>query len=289
MTIDCSSKYIAHVLLGASFVITPHLPAQQPSQTTAAQQSSHPAATASPLPAYDVIAIHENRSGANMATVRWGDDAFVAENTTLTLLLLNAYDIRQDLISGLPAWASSVHFDVNAKISDADVGAIKKLSPDQGRAMIAELLKERFNLSAHIETKSLPVYNLVIAKGGPRLKENDTPPPTDLDAAEPSSGPHVANIWMSTTGITGVAVPIAILAANLASHVQRSVIDKTGLTNKYDIHLKWRSDEQERAGVDNNAPDFFTALQEQLGLKLEPSKGPVDTLVIDHVEMPTEN
>lgn len=253
-----------------------------------AQQSSHPAATASALPAYDVIAIHENKSGANMATVTWGDDAFVAENTTLTLLLLNAYEIRPDLISGLPAWANSVHFNVNAKISDADAGAIKKLSPEQGRAMIAELLKERFNLSAHIEPRTLPVYNLVVAKGGPKLKENDTPP-ASLDEAGTSSGPHPENIWMSTTGITAVAVPISALAANLANHFQRSVIDKTGLTNRYDIHLKWRSDEQERAGIDADAPDIFTALKEQLGLKLVPSKGPVDTLVIDHVEMPTEN
>ncbi|HEY5382224.1 MAG TPA: TIGR03435 family protein [Acidobacteriaceae bacterium] len=270
---------ISCLALGTLLSATLPLSAQQPSPATA---------VAAPLPAYDVIAIHENRSGANMATVRWGDDAFVAENTTLTLLLLNAYDIRPDLISGLPAWASSVHFNVNAKISDADVGALKNLSPEQGRAMIAEILKERFNLSAHIETKSLPVYNLVVAKGGPKLKENDTLS-ASLDAAETSSGPHPENIWMSTTGITAVAVPISALAASLADHFQRGVIDKTGLTNRYDIHLKWRSDEQERAGIDADAPDIFTALQEQLGLKLVPSKGPVPTLVVDHVEMPTEN
>jgi uncharacterized protein (TIGR03435 family) len=97
---------------------------------------------------------------------------------------------------------------------------------------------------------------------------------------------------ISDSGMTGTAIPISSLAGNLAFRVERNVIDKTGLTGRYDINLKWTPEDLEGktdASADNNAPDLFTALQEQLGLKLEPSKGPVDTLVVDHVEMPTEN
>jgi uncharacterized protein (TIGR03435 family) len=92
--------------------------------------------------------------------------------------------------------------------------------------------------------------------------------------------------------MTGVGIPMSMLAPNLAFVLERNVIDKTGLTGRYDINLKWTPTEQEgktEGLTDNPAPDLLTALQEQLGLKLEPSKGPVDTLVIDHVEMPTEN
>lgn len=259
------------------------LPAQQPSQSTAATAA---------LPSYDVVAIHENRSGSSNSSAHWGDDAYIAENTTLTFLLTNAYGIRQELMSGLPSWANSVHFNINAKISDPDIDAIKKLSREQRNAMIAELLKERFHLRAHIEPKTLPVYDLVIAKGGPKLKQNNTPLPTSFDAGKTQSGPPPGSISGTDTGVTAVAVPISMFAENLAFRLQRNVIDKTGLTGRYDIDLKWTPVELDgkTGGItDNVAPNLFTALQEQLGLKLEPSKGPVDALVIDHVEMPTEN
>ncbi len=227
-----------------------------------------------------------------MASMRWGNDAFTATNTTLTFLLLSAYNIREDLISGLPGWANSFHFDINAKISDPDVDAIKKLSRDQRRAMIATLLNDRFHLRAHIETKTLPVYDLVIAKGGSKLKENAAPPAASLDPGAAPSSLKPGSFMISDSQMTGVAIPISVLVPNLGFQVQRNVIDKTGLTGKYDISLKWTPAELEGktdTSTDNNAPDLFTALQEQLGLKLEPSKGPVDTLVVDHIEMPSAN
>jgi len=261
--------------------------AQQPSQTTGAVGA---------LPVYDAIAIHENKAGTNMSMVRWGSDAFTATNTTLTMLLMNAYGIREDLMSGLPGWANSFRFDINAKISDPNPEAIKNLSREQRRAMMVTLLKERFHLQTHIETKTLPVYDLVIAKGGLKLKENAAPPATSLDSSASPSALKPGSFRINNSGtnseMTAVAVPISNLAGNLAFQVERNVIDKTGLTSKYDFNLKWTPMQLEGkvdATADNNAPDIFTALQEQLGLKLEPSKGPVDTLVVDHVEMPTEN
>jgi uncharacterized protein (TIGR03435 family) len=256
---------IASLTFGALLSTAPHLLAQQPSQTTAA---------ATALPVYDVVSIRENKSSTNGMTIDPRGASFVATNVTLTTLLMNAYDIRSDLTSGLPGWANSVHFDVNAKVSDPDINALKNLSREQRRAMLITLLVERFHLKAHIETKTLPTYDLVIAKGGPRLKENTS---------------HPGSMIIYNSKITAVGFTISNLAANLAFIVERNVVDKTGLTGKYDITLKWRPDDQESAGTDNNDPDLFTALQEQLGLKLESSKGPVDTLVIDHAEMPTAN
>jgi uncharacterized protein (TIGR03435 family) len=273
---------IVSLAIGALLATALQLTAQQPSQTTTA---------AAPLPVFDVVAIHDNKSGTNNTSIRWGGDAFVASNATLTSLVMSAYGIREDLISGLPGWANSTHFDVNAKISDPDADALKKLSREQRRAMMVALINDRFHLRAHIEIKTLPVYDLVIAKGGSKLKEDTVPL---SDSTEPGKTPFNlkgGGFMISNSQMTGIAIPISILAPNLAFVVERNVIDKTGLTSKYDINLKWTPAELEGkadTGTDS-APDIFTALQDQLGLKLESSKGPVDTLVIDHVEMPSQN
>ena len=256
-----------------------HLTAQQLSQVPAAS-----------LPVFDVVAIHENKSASDNMSIGWGGDAFVAKNTTLISLLMGAYSIREDLMSGLPGWAGSTRFDVNAKVSDPDADALKKLTREQRRAMMVALLTDLFHLRTHIVTKTLPVYDLVIAKGGSKLKEHAALPSTNLEPGKTPFNLKDGSFMISDSQMTGVAVPISILAPNLAFRVERNVIDMTGLTGKYDINLKWTPAElQGKADADNNAPDLFTALQEQLGLKLEPSKGPVDTLVIDHIEMPSEN
>jgi uncharacterized protein (TIGR03435 family) len=272
---------MSSVAFGAVLIAALHLPAQQATQAVAA----------TPVPVYDVVSIHENKSGSGGMSFRWTEGGFAGSNITVPLLLTDAYDLRQELISGLPGWADSFHFDLNAKVSDPDVNALKKLSPDQRRAMMLALLNDRFHLRAHIEIKTLPVYDLVLAKGGSKLKEDNALPSKDFDPADKSGKPPTGGFLFSAGQMTGTAIPVSTLAATLAVHVERNIIDKTGLNGKYDINLKWTPPELESkdTGVDNNAPDLFTALQEQLGLKLESSKGPVDTLVIDHVEMPTAN
>jgi uncharacterized protein (TIGR03435 family) len=283
MTIARPSNLIASLVFGALLGTALHLAAQQPSPANA---------IAAPLPVYDVIAIHENKSAPLVTETHWGATGFTATNTTLTSLLMGAYNIREDLISGRPGWADSFHFDINAKITDADPETLKNLSRDQRRAMMLALLNDRFHLRAHIETKTLPVYDLVIAKGGSKLKENSAPPAQSLDPGKPPYTLKPGGFRVSDSQMTGIAIPVSTLASSLAFRVERNIIDKTGLTSRYDINLKWTPAEREGKadnGSDNNAPDLFTALQEQLGLKLEPSKGPVDTLVVDHVEMPTAN
>src|SRR6185437_10546302 len=214
---------------------------------------------AAPLPVFDVVAIHENKSLSGNMSIRWRGDAFVATNTNLTSLLMNAYNIREDLMSNLPAWAGSVHFDVNAKISDPDTDALKNLSREQRRAMILALLTDRFHLRTHVVTKTLPVYDLVLAKAGSKLKEDTVPVAKSTDPGKSPSGIRGSNFGASGSEMTGVAIPIAILAPNLAFQVERNVIDKTGLTGKYDFTLKWTPDNAPPAttGSGDQAPNIF--------------------------------
>jgi uncharacterized protein (TIGR03435 family) len=230
-------------------------------------------------------------------------DGYSASNVSLKMLVQSAYGIREDLVSGAPGWADSARFDIDAKVAGSDVDALKKLSPEQRRLILQPLLAERFKLQSHVETKQLPVYELVLAKGGSKLKEAA---PGD-DYAKGIKGPDgVARGGMMRVGrgqLTAQAVPMTSLANMLSQQLRRTVIDKTGLTGKYDLELNWAPDQgsdpmfkgpdgsQQRADAapDSSGPSIFTALQEQLGLRLQSAKGPVETLVIDHVEMPSEN
>jgi len=236
-----------------------------------------------PLPVYDAAVIKVNKSLARGTDVDRDDTTFRATNVPLTHLLVNAFGIRPGLISGLPAWANSLRWDVNAKVTDPDMKVMQNLSRQQQQQMLAALLAERFHLKTHIEFKTLPVYELVVAKNGPKLKVSavapDSTAPGDMD---------VHNTDLRATG-----VKLSDFAMNLSAPLDRTVIDKTGLTGRYDFRLQWTPDNVANNAADNGAadapPTLFTAIQEQLGLKLQPAKGPVPTLVIDHVEQPTEN
>ena len=205
---------------------------------------------------------------------------------SLKHLLVISYGIREGLISGLPGWADSARYDVSAKVTDPDLKAMRRTSREQRQEMLAAILADRFHLQTHFEQKTLPVYELVIAKGGPKLKES---------AAQPSdANPNApGNTNVRNTDMTATGVRLSELAGNLSFPLDRTVIDKTGLTGRYDFRLQWTDDNVANAAADagatNAPPNIFTAIQEQLGLKLQPAKGPVKTLVIDHVEQPTEN
>ena len=182
--------------------------------------------------------------------------------------------------------------------------------------MLQSLLADRFHLKVHIETRELPVYALVVARGGSKLKASTPEPatPPDQDAPpSPPGGPDDAPhsppkgsmfVRMSSTGVQANATDstvesLATMLTNQPDIGGRQVIDKTGLTGKYDWTLKWTPTVgMAMRGMDNgaketsgepDAPGLFTALEEQLGLKLEPQKAPVEVVVIDHVEPPTAN
>ena len=231
------------------------------------------------LPAYDVVSIKENKSEDQSWGMNLHEDTFTATNVPLKAIIQFAYDIKGDRISGLTGPVSSISFDIRAKVLPQDGGAPPKFTDQQLQAMIIPLLADRFRLQAHLELKVLPVYELVVAHGGPRVK---------LDQEERTGSGWNMNGEKNLKVLTGKNDSMADLADALSDFTDRNVIDKTGLTGAADITLKW-SDEIAMEQGDANTISIFTALEEQLGLKLVPSKGPVDTLVIDHVEMPSEN
>ena len=234
------------------------------------------------LPAYDVVSVKPNISqhisGDIYSGTGIGFDGFTASNVTLLQILELAYDVNEDQISGLTGPVSSARFDIEAKVLAAEGGAPPKLSGQQVTAMLIPLLADRFHITAHLETKTLPVYELVIARGGLKFQLSQTEAPGGGGCG-----------WGGNTrscNITGSSM--ADLATSLSDPIHRKVIDKTGLTGRADITLKWSDDVAARQGG-SDVISIFTAVEEQLGLKLQPSKGPVDTLVIDHAEMPSAN
>ena len=241
------------------------------------------------LPEFDVVSVRENKGDSHMMQWRYTDDGIIITNLSLKNLIASAYNIKQYLISGGPSWVDSSGFDIQAKVAPEDVASFKKLRLAQRGLLLRKLLVERFHLAAHTETKTLPVYDLVVASGGPKLKAAAPDPPPSPDA-DPSDHPKPRGMISIGPGmITLDDVPLSVLTNQLGYALDRTIIDKTGLTGKYDLSLKWRPDNQPDSGSSDELPDLFTAVQEQLGLKLEPSKGPVETLVVDHVEMPSAN
>jgi uncharacterized protein (TIGR03435 family) len=242
--------------------------------------------TAATPQSYEVVSIRQNNSGKNSNSDRINGGVFSAENFTLSQLVFDAYlrlsasdhgIIMRDQVVGLPGWADADRFNVEAR-TDADTAAAMQGLPGQElfrlhQPMLRAALADRFKLTAHFEQRERPVYELVLAKGGSKLKASTT---DQNDALRRSNGK-----------LEGWSYPIDWLAFNLSGDAGRLVVNKTGLTGKYDFTLTWTPDEQQ--GTLDAGPTLFTALEEQLGLKLVPAKSPVDILVIDHVERPSEN
>ena len=212
-------------------------------------------------PAYDVVSIKPNKSGSGSLDIETRNDTYSATNISLKKLLENAYDIKEDLISGVSGPVASARFDIEAKIVEPDPDALKKLSAKQRGAMLLPFLLERFQLKAHTETKTLPVYELVLIKGGPKFKQS----------AGDSTGNRGTSIH--NRELTAHDIPMASLASTLEGQVHRTVIDKTGLKGSYDLTLKWSPDDGSDQQTDS-APSIVTALQEQLGLNSNRQKVP---------------
>jgi uncharacterized protein (TIGR03435 family) len=242
-------------------------------------------------PPYDIISIHPHKGMDDNISFQSRPGNFAATNCTLKELISDAYGVREDLITGLPNWADTAHFDVTAKVSDFNPDAFKNLTREQRNSMLLPMLQERFHVKAHTEIKTLSVYNLVVTKDGPKFKIDPAPP---LDPDNPKKGQEGrGNMMINNNDLTATAIPLSSFAETLAANLEKTVIDKTGLVGDYDFKLKWTPEGDAHSATDNgttdHAPDLFTALQEQLGLKLEAAKGPVNTLVVDHAEQPTPN
>jgi uncharacterized protein (TIGR03435 family) len=186
----------------------------------------------------------------------------------LSGLLVTAFGVRDSQMSGLPKWSETTSYDVTAK-PDGD----KALSDEQFREALQQLLKERLHLAFHRETKMMEGYRLVVGKGDPRLKPSKSgfPGRTQLD----KDGSYASNVTLED------------FSSALSSLVLHDpVVDETGIKGSFEINLKFAPNENE----DSSLPSIFTAVQEQLGLKLERAKVPVEMIVVDHVDRePTDN
>jgi len=228
---------------------------------------------------YDVSTIKENKSAAGSGGIKFGDNVFIANNVTLQFVLQIVYDIKGNRIVGLTGPVGSTNFDLTAKVLPSADGTQPKLTDQQLVAMMIPLLADRFHLQAHLESRISPVYDLVVAKSGIKLK---------LDQSERTDASYNNSFAGSEKTLTAKSFSMEELADALSDMADRKVIDKTNIPGHADITLKW-SDDVALTQDDPNAISIFTAVEDQLGLKLQPAKGPVDTLVIDHIEMPTEN
>jgi uncharacterized protein (TIGR03435 family) len=241
---------------------------------------------------YDVASVKENRSGNGMMRIMNKPDGFSCTNISLKTLIGIAYGLRQDLISGGPGWTESVGFDVEAKVAGEDMDAFKKLTPHQRNALLKALLEDRFKLKLHNETKTLTMYELVVAKAGSKLKPGTEMPPNKDAPKAPEAKKLGGMMRMGPGSFNGQNLTMTEIANQLSNILHYTVTDKTGLSGNYDIELKWTPDDAHppagEASLDA-AISIFTAVQEQLGLKLQATKGPVETLVIDQAEMPSAN
>jgi uncharacterized protein (TIGR03435 family) len=215
------------------------------------------------------------------------------ENAPLRVLISVAYNVRTFQIAGGPSWTYSAPFDIAAKGDD-------RAPFPQELLMLQTLLESRFKLAVHRETREAPVYELTIAKSGLKLapskegacvvvEPNSAPPPPRPGATPPN---YCGNFGLERGRIDAFGARMQPLSNALATVLDRTVIDKTGLTGMFDIHLAFTPDlatATDPATSSDLGPSVFTALQEQLGLKLESAKGPVSMLVIDRVEKPSAN
>jgi len=226
------------------------------------------------------------------------------------MLMQNAYTAQPFQIVGGPAWIDSDKYEIEAK---ADGNA----SRAQLFLMLQSLLEDRFQLKIHRETRELPVYSLVAARNGPKLPR---PKEGGCEAATPETPPEwpgvgrmrppdqnqpvlarcdSVNVSLAASGarMQGGKIPMSEFVRMLSSVLDRTVIDKTGFTGLFDLRLEFLPDDATPplpapppgAGLDSKTPSIFIALQEQLGLRLESAKGPVEVIVVDHIERPSAN
>lgn len=225
-------------------------------------------APTAPAPSFEVASVHRVSDGSGLTSISPpGSSRFVAKNASMKLLIEMAFGVQDYQIEGKDiGWLDSELYDIRAK-PEGDVN----LNYEHLKPLLQHLMAQRFKLVVHHETKELQGYFLTVAKNGPKLQ-----------AAKDTSGMG----YILSNGIRGPGITMPSLAAMLTHPVGRPVVDKTGIAGIYSIKLNYAPD----GSTDSPLPSIFTALQEQLGLKLQPQKVDVDMLVIDHLDrVPSEN
>jgi uncharacterized protein (TIGR03435 family) len=234
-------------------------------------------------PAFEVATIKPSNPDACCAR-GWGHNGkyFNTGNTTLKYLIQWSYGLQARQVAGGPPWLDRNRFDAAGEIE-----GMAEPNDRQWKLAVRQLLKDRFQLQFHHDTREMPAYALVVAKGGSKLAKGDSDPN------------HVERMgFIGAVGQTMHGVGVNATIADFIGELQRIVldrpiVDRTGLSGAFNIQLVFTREAPEALGMsqlsDTAAPNLLTALQQQLGLKLEPTRAPVDVLVIDHAEMPSEN
>lgn len=234
--------------------------------------------------AFEVATIKQSKpDDKNRFMLMQGIHRFVARNFTLKLLIAGAYNLNPKTVSGGPGWMDAEHFDIVA-ITPGDVRPDRE---DQ-MTMLRALLTDRFKLTFHREPREFSIYELKVAEGGPKLRAS-TGAPDDPPAL-------VSTVYPQKVVLPARNATMGDFVAMMQrAMMDRPVVDKTGLKGRYDFDLEWAPDETQfggelpRAPSDAQAAPLFTAIREQLGLEFKATRGPVDALVVDGAERPTEN
>jgi len=241
-----------------------------------------------PKPQFDVATVRPNKSGEQNASLgaRPGG-RLIAANQTVRNLIRNAFNVQPFQLIGGPDWLDADRFDIQAKAADADVDEKGMLSISGFMLRLQALLEDRFKMVAHWEMRELPVYALVVESPG-KLGSKLKPHTGDCLNRQPGGAPPPpGSIHCGTRGtagkMTGSGITIGTFARNLSGATGRYVIDRTELAGAYDLELEFTPDQS----PDTTGPSLFTAMQEQLGLKLEATRASVEVIVIDSVERPT--
>ena len=239
----------------------------------------------------DVVSFTENRSGAEPGYLSIPPDGnrIVVTNSPMFRVIGFAFNRqRNDLIEGLPDWARDLRWDIEATIAEESVAAFKQMSFQQQKEVLQQVLQERCELIAHAGKKEVPVYALVVSKSGTKIKEVS---PTRADAKKQGW-----DMTQSAGRIDGRAIPMEALIYALSKiGLERQIIDRTGLMGRYDIALMWTPDDKLLGAPDAeetihpSRTSIFTALQNDLGLKLEAIRAEIDTVVVTHIAKPSAN
>jgi uncharacterized protein (TIGR03435 family) len=253
--------------------------------------------------AFDVVSIKQYPKNDLMIRIRTTPDGVEVHGMPMHMILREAFGVTNSQLLGEPDWVNTERYELEAKVAPDDAPRLKQISNDDRWVLLLPVLEDRCKLKFHHETRQITVYTLVVAKGGIRMQPS--PPPGSAPAAPgPGGGPplppspspgNAGGIFFTARSATMPSL-VRMLSRTLGS----PVVDKTGLTGKYDYVLQFAPDESVRANMssgpgsgmpppESDGPSIFTAVQEQLGLKLEARKEAVDVVVIDHMEQPTVN
>ena len=258
-------------------------------------------------PQFDVVSIKPTAPNDDKTLFQYFPDSTSFRGAPVQIVLQTVFGVDDHHILGAPSWVYTNRYDIEAKVAPEDSPKLDKLNGDERRAMFIPLLTERFHLKYHHEMREQSMYALVVAKGGPRLTRGEPDPPPGWKPAKdtPPEQEHY-KIMTGPGHIEADSIPMMVLADQLSrsNALGRTVVDKTGLTGNYNFSLKWTPDNDPFPGLrrmlreadglgasatDDAALPLLTALREQLGLKLEPQKGRVDVIVIDHIDPPSPN